>query len=64
MTWSNSPATAKEVLEDGLLGESPENGDFARPAAGAFTSRTNRKAKNVVLKHENAQYLAGFKKVL
>ena len=37
VTWSNSPATAKEVLEDGLLGEIQNNGDFARPAAGAFS---------------------------
>ena len=64
VTWSNSPATAKEVLEDGLLGEIQNNGDFARPAAGAFTVEQNKEGENVVLKHENAQYLAAIKNVV
>lgn len=62
--WNNSPATAKEVLEDGLLGEIRNNGDFSRPAAGAFTVEQNKENKDVLLKHEDKTYLAAIKKIL
>lgn len=62
--WNNSPATAKEVLEDGLLGEIQNNGDFSRPAAGAFTVEKNKENEDVLLKHEDKTYLAAIKKIL
>ena len=62
--WNNSPATAKEVLEDGLLGEIQNNGDFSRPAAGAFTVEQNKENEDVLLKHEDKTYLAAIKKIL
>lgn len=64
VVWNNSPAAAKEVLEDGLLGEIQNKGDFSRPAAGAFTIIRNRENEDVVLSHEDKAYLAAIRNIV
>ena len=53
----NHPATAKEVLEDGLLGDIQDNGNFSRQDAPALTVVQNAEDKPVVLKTEDADYI-------
>lgn len=64
VVWNNSPAAAKEVLEDGLLGEIQNKGDFSRPAAGAFTIIRNRENEDVFLSHEDKAYLAAIRNIV
>ena len=64
VVWNNSPATAKEVLEDGLLGEIQNNGDFSRPVVSAFTVTKNQENEDVVLSHDDKVYLAAIKSIV
>lgn len=53
----NHPATAKEVLEDGLLGDIQYNGNFSRQDAPAITVVQNKEGDPVVLKTEDTEYI-------
>ena len=53
----NHPATAKEVLEDGLLGDIQYNGNFSRQDAPAITVVQNKEGDPVVLKTEDTKYI-------
>ena len=53
----NHPATAKEVLEDGLLGDIQYNGNFSRQDAPAITVVQNKEGEPVVLKTEDTKYI-------
>ena len=53
----NHPATAKEVLEDGLLGDIQYNGNFSRQDAPAITVVQNKEGAPVVLRTEDREYI-------
>ena len=53
----NNPATAKEVLEDGLLGEIQQNGNFSRLTAPELTVQQNAEGGAIVLACEEAAYI-------
>lgn len=53
----NNPATAKEVLEDGLLGEIQQNGNFSRLTAPELTVQQNAEGSAIVLACEEAAYI-------
>lgn len=53
----NHPATAKEVLEDGLLGDIQYNGNFSRQDAPAITVVQNKEGAPVVLQTEDTKYI-------
>lgn len=53
----NHPATAKEVLEDGLLGDIQYNGNFSRQDAPTLTVVQNEEGKPVVLQTEDTEYI-------
>ena len=53
----NHPATAKEVLEDGLLGDIQYNGNFSRQDAPAITVVQNKEGDPVVLQTEDTEYI-------
>lgn len=53
----NNPATAKEVLEDGLLGEIQQNGNFSRQTAPELTVQQNAEGSAIVLSCDEAAYI-------
>jgi len=53
----NNPATAKEVLEDGLLGEIQQNGNFSRLTAPELTVQQNAEGSAIILACEEAAYI-------
>ncbi len=53
----NNPATAKEVLEDGLLGEIQQNGSFSRQTAPELTVQQNAEDSAIVLACDKAAYI-------
>lgn len=53
----NNPATAKEVLEDGLLGEIQQNGNFSRQTAPELTVQQNAEGSAIVLACDEAAYI-------
>ena len=54
----NHPASAKEVLEDGLLGEVQTNGNFSRLDAPELHTVQNEEGKDVILQSENTAYIS------
>lgn len=65
--YRNHPATAKEVLEDGLLGDIQSNGNFSRQDAPTLFVSQNDEGKDVILKVEGsdaADYISSVKSVV
>ncbi len=54
----NNPATAKEVLEDGLLGEIQQNGNFSRQSAPKLTVKQNKEDSEIVLACDDTKYIS------
>ncbi|MDO4265590.1 MAG: DUF1533 domain-containing protein [Eubacteriales bacterium] len=56
--YAYPPATAKEVLEDGLLGDIQENGDYAKVEAPEHTIEQNENGKDLVIRFKDgAEYV-------
>ena len=53
----NHPASAKEVLEDGLLGEVQTNGSFSRLDAPGLEAVQNEEGKPIILHAEDSAYI-------
>ena len=60
----NHPATAKEVLEDGLLGDIQYNGNFSRQDAPAITVVQNKEGEPVVLQTEDTEYIEAVQSIV
>ena len=60
----NHPATAKEVLEDGLLGDIQYNGNFSRQDAPAITVVQNKEGEPVVLRTEDTEYIEAVQSIV
>ena len=60
----NHPATAKEVLEDGLLGDIQYNGNFSRQDAPAITVVQNKEGEPVVLQTEATEYIEAVQSIV
>lgn len=60
----NHPATAKEVLEDGLLGDIQYNGTFSRQDAPAITVVQNKEGEPVVLRTEDTEYIEAVQSIV
>ena len=57
-------ATAKEVLEDGLLGDIQYNGNFSRQDAPAITVVQNKEGEPVVLQTEATEYIEAVQSIV
>lgn len=65
--YRSHPATAKEVLEDGLLGDIQSNGNFSRQDAPTLSVSQNDEGKDVILKVEGsgaADYIDSLKSIV
>lgn len=60
----NHPATAKAVLEDGLLGDIQYNGNFSRQDAPAITVVQNKEGEPVVLQTEDTEYIEAVQSIV
>ena len=60
----NHPATAKEVLEDGLLGDIQYNGNFSRQDAPVITVVQNKEGEPVVLQTEDTEYIEAVQSIV
>ena len=60
----NHPATAKEVLEDGLLGDIQYNGNFSRQDAPVITVVQNKECEPVVLRTEDTEYIEAVQSIV
>ena len=56
--YAYPPATAKEVLEDGLLGEIQDNGDYGKTDAPEYNIEQNKEGSDVVIRFKDgAEYV-------
>ena len=62
--YPNHPATAKEVLEDGLLGDIQYNGNFSRQDAPAITVVQNKEGEPVVLQTKDTEYIEAVQSIV